>query len=769
MPQLLRLAGFEHAVVWRGVPSVIDRNAFHWEAPDTSTVRAEYLVVGYGNGASIPDDANALLRRISDHEKEVSSFLLDGMLFMNGTDHQEPQPWLGRVIAEANDLTEDYALELTSLAAYLARATNEGLPRWKGELRSGARANVLMGVTSNRVDIKRRAAAAERALERRAEPFCALFLPPEQWPGRLLELAWAQVVRNAAHDSVCACSVDDVADAVLERYAEARQIGDGLAEQALKAFSRSLSESGVVVLNPSSHPRDGVVEIVVRGETPPPHTQPLPEEPGAFGIPRGLGTLTLDAPTVRTILAMLPDGSRIDAHTWIDSIEVSEDDTGIDITIGFGTEERFDVPIATIKQDLLARLGARPDSVVRVRLDQPPTQRVLARVAQVPGLGWEPGVPVALSHPVTVEEGPVLATGSPTVVMRNGLVTVALDPSDGTFAVDGLRGFGRLVDGGDHGDSYNYSPPLGDRLVETPDSVSVTVTENGPVRARVLVVSRYTWPERVDDITRARSGERTVEVSTVLEVRADERIVRVSTSFVNPSRDHRLRVHLPLPRPATCSEAECAFAVVERSLEAEGRPDERGLPTFCSRRFVSAGGLTVAHDGVMEYELVDIEELDGCRHARTLALTLLRSTGMLSRLGMTYRPLPAGPITAVEGLQLQGRPIETRYAVCMSCEDPYSMADEFLLPLEVVYPPGGGWRKPAGRALEIEGAEVSAVRRVAGALEVRVFNPTDHETTVRVTDRSGWLVDLGGRTISCFDGSFCLRPFGIATFRSPEP
>jgi hypothetical protein len=769
MPQLLRLAGFEHAVVWRGVPSVIDRSAFHWEAPDTSCVRAEYLVDGYGNGASVPDDAKALLRRISDHEKEVSSFLLDGMLFMNGTDHQEPQPWLGRVVAEANDLQEYYVLEVTSLAAYLERATNEGLPRWKGELRSGARANVLMGVTSNRVDVKRRAAAAERSLERRAEPLCALFLPPQQWPGRLLELAWTQVVRNAAHDSVCACSVDDVTDAVLERYAEARQIGDGLAEQALKAFSRSLAEPGVVVVNPSSHPRGGVVEIAVRGETPPPHTQPLPEEPGAFGIPRGLGTLTLDAPTVRTILGMLPDGSRIDTHTWIDGIDVSEDDTGIDITIAFGTEERFDVPVSTIKQDLYTRLGARPDSVVRVRLDQPPTQRVLVRVARVPGLGWEPGVPATLSHPVTIDEAPVPTTGSTTVVIRNGLVAVEVDPSDGTFAVDGLRGFGRLVDGGDHGDSYNYSPPLSDRLVETPDSVSVTVTERGPVRARVLVVSRFTWPERVDDTTRARCGERTVEISTTLELRADEPVVRVSTSFVNPSRDHRLRVHLPLPSPATCSEAESAFAVVERALEAEGRPEERGLPTFSSRRFVSAGGLTVVHDGLMEYELVDFEELDGCRRADTLALTLLRSTGMLSRLGMAYRPLPAGPITAVEGLQLQGRKIEVRYAVCTSCDDPYSMADKVLLPLEVVHAPGGGWRKATGSALEVEGAEVSAVRRVAGVLEVRVFNPTDHQTMVRVPDRSGWLVDLGGRTVSSFDGSFSLRPFAIATFRAPEP
>ena len=95
MPQILRLAGFEHAVVWRGVPSVIDRSAFVWEAPDGSSVRAEYLPTGYGNGASIPDDAKALVRRIADHEKEIGDFLLDGMLFMNGTDHQEPQPWLG--------------------------------------------------------------------------------------------------------------------------------------------------------------------------------------------------------------------------------------------------------------------------------------------------------------------------------------------------------------------------------------------------------------------------------------------------------------------------------------------------------------------------------------------------------------------------------------------------------------------------------------------------------------------------------------------------
>ena len=90
-----------------------------------------------------------------------------------------------------------------------------------GELRSGFRSNMLMGVTSNRVDVKRQGGLAERELERRAEPLCALFQPADAYPTRLLELAWREMVRNSAHDSICACSVDDVVDAVLHRYAEA--------------------------------------------------------------------------------------------------------------------------------------------------------------------------------------------------------------------------------------------------------------------------------------------------------------------------------------------------------------------------------------------------------------------------------------------------------------------------------------------------------------------------------------------------------------------
>ncbi len=229
MPQILRSAGFTHAVVWRGVPSAVTGSGFLWEAPDGSTVRAEYLPTGYSNGATLPDDAKALVERLEGHLEEVGDLVGDELLCMNGSDHLFPQPWLGRVVAEANQIQDGLDLRVTSLPEYLATAPTDGLPRWKGELRSGFRADMLMGVTSNRVDVKRLGESAVRELERRAEPLAALFQEPSEWPQRQLELAWKEIVRNSAHDSICACSVDDVVDAVLHRYAEARTIATGLA------------------------------------------------------------------------------------------------------------------------------------------------------------------------------------------------------------------------------------------------------------------------------------------------------------------------------------------------------------------------------------------------------------------------------------------------------------------------------------------------------------------------------------------------------------
>ena len=770
MPQLLRLAGFEHAVVWRGVPGAVDRSAFWWQAPDGSTVRAEYLLVGYGNGAAIPEDPAALVRRVAAHETEVARFSLGPeapMLWMNGTDHQAPQPWLGSVLAAANASQDHFHFTVSSLPEYLAKAPTDGLAAWRGELRSSARANLLMGVASNRVDVKMAAARAERALERVAEPLCALWLAPEAWPGSELQLAWENVVRNSAHDSICACSHDLVGEAVLHRYREATTIADGLRRRALRGAASLVPGSGPVVLNPSARARSGVVEVVVAGDHPVLGAQVLHREPAA------IVDLSATGASLGHLLGQLVEAG-FSVGRGRATLEI-DDEAGVSLFLTDGRPERQPplLGTASVLAEAWAQAGARPEARFRIRAEKPGWQRLAVHMADVPGFGWatwQPA-PLAVTPVVVTEPDPTGATADhPTPVaasdagpegatLDNGIIRVAVDPDDGTWSICPRRrtplvGLGRLVDGGDAGDTYNYSPPAADTIVDRPESVAVTVVEPGPVRAVLRVTRGYRWPARLDGET--RTGEVAVAVVTDLELRAGEDVVRVTTSFDNRCRDHRVRLWFPLPTTADRSRAECAFATVERGLEAEGGPHEYGLPTFPSRRFVSAGGLTVLHEGLLEYELV--------AGGTALAVTALRAIGVLSRAVMAYRDNAAGPVLPLEGPQMQG-PITVRYALHYGDRDPYALADEVWVPLEVVTGAGPESAPSRGTALEIRGAEVSALQRVDGRLEIRVFNPKDEDTLVALPGRRGWLVDLRGNRRERFDEQFPLGPWAIATAR----
>ena len=125
---------------------------------------------------------------------------------------------------------------------------------------------------------------------------------------------------------------------------------------------------------------------------------------------------------------------------------------------------------------------------------------------------------------------------------------------------------------------------------------------------------------------------------------------------------------------------------------------------------------------------------------------------------MAYRPFPAGPLTPVEGLQMLGGPIEAALRAVPSAATtptPWPTTSSCLSRWSSARGAARGRRRGARRD---QGAEVSAVRREAGLLEVRVFNPTDRATTVRVAGRSGWLVDLrGGRSGPSTGRSNCGR------------
>lgn len=738
MPQILRRSGIDRAVVWRGVPAAIDRHAFLWRSPDGSVVDTEYLVGGYGNGAYLFDVPDRLGLKLGEYRRINAPTYGDrSLLAMYGTDHAVPSPMLADLVELVNASEGDVEVRLATLTEYLDRdrERNPGpagdAPTWDGELRSGARANMLMNVVSARVDLKAAAARAERRLERYAEPLAALH--GDAWPSRLLELAWRRLIDNSAHDSICGCSHDEVVAQVIGRYAEAEQIASGLVGAVLRGIASRVPAGGWAVVNPSPTDRSDLVEldlavpaswssVAVRvGDRVLP-TQELLRE-GAVDATytvRGadLGEFFRRRRHGRELLGRFINGAEVERAGATPSVVVQLD------RVAEPAELDVDELLATI-----AGAGAdRPDETWAVTIAVTKRRRVLAQLpAPALGYAWatelegDTAAPEPIRNAVDVDERS----------LRNGLVEVVV-ADDGTFGLTGgsvtLNGVGRIVDGGDAGDSYNYGPPRDDVIVDVPESVDVRSGAHGPLRGELTIFRTFAWPRSLTADASGRT-ERTVatEVATTLELRADEPFVRVGVTFDNDSTDHRIRFHIPLPAPVTNSFAEGQFAVVERGLDVEGGHGEVPLPTFPAVGFVSVDGCSVLLDQVTEYEVID---------GREIALTILRSFGLISRNANPYREDPAGPEVPIPAAQLLGER-SFRFALMphaggWSTAGALTAAERYRHPFLVVRGTGPSEaHEEAVPALRIDGPGVvlSSLRRRGDWLELRVVNETPHPRT----------------------------------------
>jgi len=301
MPQVLRLGGIERAVVWRGVPRGVDRDAFWWESPDGSRVLTEYMAFGYFNaeieGRSFDriDDPEELAGAMETAVERQRSFMAsDRMLVMLGYDHAGPDATFPERLEATRPHLRTVDADVGGLAEHLE--TQRMLldpPVWRGELRSSARAHLLPNVYSARVHQKRERGRVEALLERYAEPLAAQ-APGFGWPQEELDRAWTLLFWNGAHDSACGCSHDQVALDVDARFAEVRTIAEDVVERALTSFGSRVDEGGVIRYNPSPFDREGVSangwKVVPHGrepETTPVALELLPDGSGVLvdGVP----------------------------------------------------------------------------------------------------------------------------------------------------------------------------------------------------------------------------------------------------------------------------------------------------------------------------------------------------------------------------------------------------------------------------------------------------------------------------------------------------
>lgn len=601
LPTILRGFGIETALLWRGHGGCggRDRDLFRWRAPDGAEVLAHHLPpAGYEYGAELPVERGVARRRW----RELAAVLepraaTSVLLVMNGADHHALQPHLGKAVRALRRGAPDATVEVATLDTYFDAvrealgAAAARLASVRGELRgSCGHTWVLPGVAATRTALKQRIAEGAALLTRWAEPQVALTMDGVD-RRPLLERAWRTHLANLSHDVLAGCVSDDVADDAATRARHVIESARGLLIDALDA---RLGQDAVRRRRDRERRRPCLAVI---------NPSPWVRE----GILETTVTVERQAIVVGRPATASPPSSLAPFHL-------------------VGADGRA-VPMQMLgSADAYERLDSPRDYPESSRVW---AVRVAARVGAVPALGL-----VRLD----VRAGATRLADPPDAVRatRDRLRAPwgQVRPRPRGFQVRAARTRlalePMLTSERDEGDTYTIEPVAGDRPIAARWGAARIVWA-GPLTAALARPFRLGGRMRGTVLLRADGGSP---------------LVRVVVEGVNLARNHRVRLTLPLR--ARAATADMAFGAETRPrVRAEPVPFPREHPptTAPMHRYVSAGGWTVFARGLHEYELLP----DG-----SLAITLLRAVGDLSRGSLRARPGHAGWPTATPGAQGMG-------------------------------------------------------------------------------------------------------------------
>lgn len=674
-----------------------------------------------------------------------------------------------------------------------------------GEMRSAELAHILAGVLSTRMDIKQQNHQVETLLTKWAEPF-SLFAAletrrfsrqprPNAWMP-LLRLAWRYTLQNHPHDSICGCSIDQVGEDVRSRFTWGRQIGQMVTQQSLETLATSINTAAmpvppgygalaggtqsarggeghgyVVVFNPDSGPRTDFVEVSV--QLPPANADlALADEQGTLlpyqvlrlrqselysqtisrdrvaGYLRmaGLGggwpvwkIKILEGIVTRLLKGKIP----VLAVTAV-SIRPSPGHRTVDVEVEMGPGGQNYEAIASALRQASALVDLGEVQFFRVRVIRRDEADIGFIAPAVPAHGYRV-FQLLTGHRQRVAMSGEIASN----VIQNEYLSVQVNTDDGALTVSDretgitLSGVNAVIDGGDAGDEYTYSPPTEDLIISQPSQPpTIALVENGPARLTLRVQRLYSLPASLTPDRRARSADVVAcPITSYVTLYQGVKRVDIRTEVHNQARDHRLRVLMPIGIQTQQSHAEGHFAVVSRPVGLPSpREDwlEHPVSSHPQKAFVDVNdgqiGLMVANKGLPEYDVSP----DG--GGTVVALTLLRCVGWLSRDDLTTREGAAGPILPTPNAQMIGH---HTFEYCLiphagSWETHFRQAHWFAHPLRAIRTNAHGGSLPTSTSfLDVKPGSVvvSAIKapEEGEGIVLRCFNITGVPVTAQIT------------------------------------
>lgn len=668
-PQIFNGFGFKAFIYWRGNDAEIDKlpSDYLWQSPDGSTIPACLLYKGYFNGAMLPADTDKAIDvlKITHYEASEKS-AQDAIIIMNGIDHSPPRR---DAVAMAKGLAEavDCNVNIQLLDSYAEQLNSDDLPGFSGELIGGRIANLLPGVWSARLPLKIANRHCEMALLKLAEPMAALAevfgLRSER---ASLRAAWRALLKNQAHDSIGGCSIDLVHRQMQPRFVAALSLAEETSRRVMEHLAGQNTERQTPLTDP--------FEIAVFNPTPTTRS--------------GIAHLPLDAlPALASsfdgvifhpvLAANNPDiGFECDGKT-VRLVPASSDGRFF-----FGDDQRgmdLEIPVEDIP----------PFGYKRLTLTR--TEANYDKEDDGSSIEYD-GIKVCLAEQGTVD------------------LTIGDAQWNGLFGIEDLP---------DRGDSYDAD------LLADDGRCQLLKVKHRRLRhsngTQVLEVERmYRLPRELEEDRQSRGSEETaVRLYTDFVLYPGQDHVEVRVRLRNTAKDHRLRVLFPNPNGLEPVFSATTLDVVERGLH---RPDDSNWVHPAAHTHIHQGwntinNLTVASPGLPEAEILE----DG-----SLAITLVRSVGWLSRHDMQSRPGPAGPVIPADEAQCI-ETIETKFYLFKGMDPAYAETLESPMPAvfagdKPVMEPGHGMIN-----LQSEGLVISSIKPAerGGGIIIRLLNPTD--------------------------------------------
>jgi alpha-mannosidase len=672
VPQFLAdITDIRAAVVWRGVGPQVNTVPFTWKRHENSprSILGVYLPFGYGNAAALPGTAPELQAEIDKLVNDLQPFSpLPLYLLMNGTDHQFPVPAIQNLLSQIEIPGE---ISLGLLHHYVEKlqgaidAAKYTPPEYLGEFRSPARAPMLQDTYSARMWIKQWNQECEDLLVNVAEPLSASlsFFKIQDYPTAFLDLAWKWLLKNAPHDSICGCSIDQTHDEMKPRFSWSQTITRQVIGERLQALEDGGEENASQSIYAFNHTNTRLPQLIaIRIPSTVPMAGLKSEDGEEYILQRTVSSeeIVLDesmSPAmVKAGVRLLPGRKLMDYYINDASYFDGADPGVCQIRLSCGDTLEGDLDINDLKQKTNALVDSRKYHRFHIVASKGTEQEYRALAPLKPWGFTRFHLLQKLDHPFERD-----------VYLNKDQVNSRFYDlefnKDGSFSlfdkVTKIR-FGKLhvfEDTGDRGDLYTFGR-VGPSVYKT-SRVKRKVITQGPVYQEIEQKLDLVTFKELETTRDKRKGKVKIPIRTVFRFYTDLPRIDVETTLTNHASNHRLRVGFDLPFDTHETITSTHFGVVRRQAQPnrEGEYVERPSGIQAQKRFIRVEGgdaaLTLINKGLPEVELDD----------NTLSLTLLRCVGHLSRSDFDERPLHAGPAVETPGGQELGKTYTYHYAL----------------------------------------------------------------------------------------------------------